>query len=50
MSLLDNVNSQLVNYISQQNGPFQAVLITLEDDKKQQLSEFANEAFKIALS
>ncbi|MAT41437.1 MAG: hypothetical protein CL609_03775 [Anaerolineaceae bacterium] len=50
LSLLDNVNSQLTNYVFQQNAPFQEVLITLEDDKKQQLSDFANEAFKIALS
>lgn len=49
LSLWDNVNSQLINWISQQNEPLQEALTTLEDDKKQQLSEFADEAFKIAL-
>lgn len=49
LSLLENVNSQLVGFLEQQGEPFQEVLITLEEDKKQQLSDFANEAFKIAL-
>ena len=49
LSLLDNVNAQLVNFISQQNEPLQKVLVNLEDQEKQQLSEFATEAFRIAL-